>query len=241
MKFQFIHDHRTEFEFEIMLRMLEVSKSGFYDWQGRLPSARDKANQELTEAITKIHISSKARYGAPRVHAEFRTQGKRISRKRVARLMKSRGLRGKTRRKFKHTNSKHAFPIAENKLERNFKAEKPDQKWLADMTYLPTLEGFLYLAVVLLAHKIAPSGLFALDVFSRKIVGWSVSESLETKVVLNALAMARASRCPGAGLLHHSDRGVQYASNDFQLALRSIQAVSSMSRKETLVSLVGTM
>ena len=107
------------------------------------------------------------------------------------------------------------------------------------MTYLPTLEGFLYLAVVLLAHKIAPSGLFALDVFSRKIVGWSVSESLETKVVLNALAMARASRCPGAGLLHHSDRGVQYASNDFQLALRSIQAVSSMSRKETLVSLVG--
>ena len=219
MKYQFIHDHRSEFEFEIMLRMLEVSKSGFYDWQGRLPSARDKANQELAEAITQIHISSKARYGAPRVHAELRTQGKRISRKRVARLMQSRGLRGKTRRKFKHTtNSKHLFPIAENKLERDFTAGKPDQKWLADITYLATLEGFLYLAVVL-------------DVFSRKIVGWSISDSLEPKLVLDALGMARASRRPGAGLLHHSDRGVQYASNDFQLALKSIQAISSMSRK----------
>ena len=115
--------------------------------------------------------------------------------------MRSQGLQGKTKRKFKSTtDSKHKFPIAENKLERNFTAAKPDQKWLADITYLPTLEGYLFLAVIL-------------DVFSRKIVGWSIHDSLEAKIVLDALEMARLSRRPGAGLLHHSDRGSQYASN----------------------------
>jgi putative transposase len=177
-------------------------------------------------------MSSKGRYGAPRVHAELRAQGTRGSRKRVARLMRSRGLRGKTRRKFKSTtDSKHKFPIAENKLERNFTAEKPDQKWLADITYLPTLEGCIFLAVVL-------------DVFSRKIVGWSIHDSLEragpirvpfcptqAKIVLDALEMARASRRLDAGLLHHLDTGSQYASHAFQAALERLGAISSMSRK----------
>ena len=136
--------------------MLEVSKSGFHDWQGRPPSPQEITDQELTKTIEEIHTSSKGRYGAPRVHAELKARGQQGSKKRVARLMQARGLRGKTRRKFKRTtNSKHAFPIAQNKLERNFTAEKPNQKWLADITYLPTLEGSIYLAVVL-------------DVFSRK-------------------------------------------------------------------------
>lgn len=219
MRYAFIQTHSNEFDLEIMVRMLEVSKSGFYDWRGRPSSTREASDQELVKDITGIHSGTKGRYGAPRVHAELRARGTCCSRKRVARLMRSKGLRGKTRRKFKHTtNSKHPYPIAENKLERDFTAGKPDQKWLGDITYLPTLEGFLYLAVVL-------------DAFSRKIVGWSISDSLETKIVLDALGMARATRRPGAGLLHHSDRGVQYAGNDFQAALSSIQAISSMSRK----------
>ena len=219
MKYQFIQNHRNDFSLEIMVRMLEVSKSGFHDWQGRPPSEQEISDQELTKIIEEIHTSSRGRYGAPRVHAELRARGVRSSRKRIARLMCTRGLRGKTRRKFKSTtDSKHKFPIAENKLERNFTAEKPDQKWLADITCLPTLEGFLFLAVVL-------------DVFSRKIVGWSIHDSLEAKIVLDALEMARVSRRPGAGLLHHSDRGSQYASNAFQAALERFGAVSSMSRK----------
>ena len=219
MKYRFIQNHRNDFSLEIMVRMLEVSKSGFHDWQGRPPSAQETSDQELTKIIEEIHTSSRGRYGAPRVHAELRARGTGGSRKRVARLMCTRGLRGKTRRKFKSTtDSKHKFPIAENKLERNFTAAKPDQKWLADITCLPTLEGFLFLAVVL-------------DVFSRKIVGWSIHDSLEAKIVLDALEMARVSRCPGAGLLHHSDRGSQYASNAFQAALRRLGAISSMSRK----------
>ena len=219
MRYQFIQNHQAEFNFALMLRMLEVSRSGFYDWQGRPKSLRDDADQELLKAIKEIHTLSKGRYGAPRVHAELRTRGTRGSRKRVARLMRSQGLQGKTKRKFKSTtDSKHKFPIAENKLERNFTAAKPDQKWLADITYLPTLEGYLFLAVVL-------------DVFSRKIVGWSIHDSLEAKIVLDALEMARVSRRPGAGLLHHSDRGSQYASNAFQAALERLGAISSMSRK----------
>ncbi len=219
MTYQFIHDHRNEFNLEVMFRMLEVSKSGFYDWRERPISTRDQANQELVKTIEEIHTSSKARYGAPRIHAELRARGQRCSKKRVARLMRTQGLRGKTRRKFKRTtDSKHAFLMAENRLERDFSASKPDQKWLADITYLPTLEGFLYLAVVL-------------DVFSRKIVGWSIRDSLETKIVLDAFEMARAARRPGAGLLHHSDRGSQYASHEFRAALVRLQVVSSMSRK----------
>jgi putative transposase len=219
MRYQFIQNHRTEFDLEVMVRMLEVSRSGFYDWQGRPTSTRVKANQELVKVIEEIHASSKGRYGAPRVHAELRARGIRGTRKRVAELMRSRGLRGKTPRRCKRTtDSKHKLPIAENKLERDFSASKPNQKWLADITYLPTLEGFLYLAVVL-------------DVFSRKIVGWSIRDSFETKIVLDAFEMARVARRPGAGLLHHSDRGSQYASHQFQAALQRLQAVSSMSRK----------
>ncbi len=219
MRYQFIQNHRTEFDLEVMVRMLEVSRSGFYNWQGRPISRRVKADQKLVKTIEEIHTSSRARYGAPRVHAELRARGARCSRKRVARLMRFGGLRGKTRRKFKRTtDSKHEFLIAQNRLERDFSASKPNQKWLADITYLPTLEGFVYLAVVL-------------DVFSRKIVGWSIRDSLETKIVLDALEMARAARRPDAGLLHHSDRGSQYASHDFQAALVRLQAVSSMSRK----------
>ena len=134
--------------------------------------------------------------------------------------MRDLGLKGKRKGKIKQktTNSKHANPIAQNVLERKFDASKPDQKWVGDITYLPTLEGWLYLAVVI-------------DLFSRKVVGWSMSESLESKLVLDALEMARVSRNPGAGLLHHSDRGVQYAAQDFQRALARLEAIPSMSRK----------
>lgn len=169
--------------------------------------------------IKTVYAKSRGTYGSPRVHACLVEQGERVSRPRVARIMREHGIQGKNRRRFKATtNSHHAHPIAENRLERDFKAEKPDRIWAADITYLPTLEGWLYLAVVI-------------DLFSRQVVGWSMSASLETGFVLDALSMAWVSRKPSPGLVHHSDRGVQYAARDFQRALERLRAVASMSRK----------
>jgi putative transposase len=203
-----------------MCRMLEVSKSGFYAWQKRPESNRSKERKILSEKIKTIHENSRKTYGSVRVHAVLLEENESSSRPRVASIMRELGLEGKRKGvvKKKTTDSKHSHSIAENKLERKFDAEKPDQKWVADLTYIPTLEGWLFLAIVI-------------DLFSRKIVGWSMSESLESKFVLDALEMARSSRNPLPGLLHHSDRGVQYSAGAHRLALEKFGAISSMSRK----------
>ena len=216
-----------------MCWMLEVSKSGYYAWQKRPESKRSKERKALSQKIKTIHENSRRTYGSARIHACLLEAKESCSRPRVAGIMRELGLEGKRKGKIRHktTDSTHAHAIAENRLERNFSAEKPNQKWVADLTYIPTLEGWMFLAVVLLAHTTAPDGLFALDLFSRRIVGWSISESLEAKVVLDALEMARSSRNPGAGLLHHSDRGVQYSAVAHRLALEHFGAISSMSRK----------
>jgi putative transposase len=220
VRFKFIHEHREEFNLEVMLRMLEVSKSGYYEWQRRPESKRMNKRKNLSFKIKTIFENSRKTYGITRIHACLCDENESCSRPRVAGIMRELGLQGKRKgiiRK-KTTNSNHALEVAQNKLERQFKAEKPNQKWVADLTYIPTLEGWLFLAVVL-------------DLFSRKIVGWSMSDSLETQVVLDALEMARSSRNPRAGLLHHSDRGVQYAAGIHRLALKKFGAISSMSRK----------
>ena len=220
MRFAFIRDHTALFEVTIMLRVLKVSKSGFYAWLKRLTSPRAKQNATLLEEIKGVHNASRESYGSPRVTAALRRSGSRVSRHRVARLMRGAELRGKSHRRGRvsTTNSKHSEPRNVNLLERDFAASKADQKWLSDITYLPTTEGWLYLAVVL-------------DVFSRRIVGWAFSSSLESNLVVSAFEMACQSRKPSEQLLFHSDQGVQYASTEFRTALSRLEVVQSMSRK----------
>lgn len=171
------------------------------------------------ETIKTIHIKSRGTYGTPRVQAELRGLGRQVSRVRIGRLMRQAGLAVRCKRRTRSTtNSKHHHPVAENRLERNFTAEQPNQKWATDISYLPTTEGWLYLAVVL-------------DLYSRKVIGWAMRETLHTGLVIAALEMAETRRRPEAGLLHHSDQGVQYASLEYRAALERLEAVQSMSRK----------
>jgi putative transposase len=184
-----------------MCRTLEVSISGYHAWRKRSESRTSKEQKILAQKIRILHMDSRNTYGSSRIHAILLEQHDLCSRPRVASIMLEQGIHGKRkgkRNKKQTTNSKHQHAIAENKLERNFKAEKPNQKWVADITYIPTLTGWLYLAVVI-------------DLFSRKVVGWSMSLTLEARIVLDALEMARSSRKPSEGLVYHSDRGVQYA------------------------------
>lgn len=220
MRFQFIQEHREEFDLEIMLHVLEVSKSGYYSWRKRPESNASRNRKRLSQRIKTIHQSSRSTYGSARVHACLLEENEVCCKPVVASIMRDLGLKGKRKGRLrrKTTNSKHAHPIAQNKLGRAFDSSKPDLKWASDITYLPTTAGWLYLAVTL-------------DLFSRKVVGWAVGDSLESKLVLDALEMARNLRNPAAGLLHHSDRGVQYAARDFQRALVRLEAAQSMSRK----------
>jgi len=219
MRYAFIKEHRARFEFEVLLRVLEVSSSGFYAWQGRPKSAHAVRDEVLVKEVGAIHASSRGRYGSPRVHAELKARGERVSCKRVSRLMRHAGLRGRGRsRSCKTTDSSHALPVAENVLGRDFATTGPNQKRASDITYLWTSEGWLYLAIVL-------------DLFSRKVVGWAMGETLEANLVLKALSMARVTRRPEPGLVHHSDRGSQYASRAYQAALEAMGSLPSMSRK----------
>jgi putative transposase len=187
-----------------MCRVLEVSKSGYYAWLKREPSARAQRDQELAGRIRKVHEDSGETYGSPRIHAELQEADEKVSRKRIARLMKEEGLEGASRRPWTTTTSRgtDARP-APDLVDRNFVAEGPNQLWVADITYVPTWEGFLYLAVVL-------------DAWSRRIVGWSMANHLRTELVVNALSMAIAQRRPES-VIHHSDQGCQYTSVDFGL------------------------
>lgn len=185
-----------------MCRLLDVSTSGYYAWRSRGPSRRRREDQKLTEAIRAIHEESRGTYGAPRIHVELAEQGIRVGRKRVARLMRAAGLVGASRRKGIRTTVRRAgAQPASDLVQRNFKAEGPNQLWVADITYIPTWTGFLFLAVVL-------------DVFSLRVVGWSMANDLRTQLVLDALEMALSQRRP-QGVIHHSDQGSQYTSIAF--------------------------
>lgn len=222
MRYACIERHRGEFPVVLMCRVLELTRSGFYAWRAREPSARVRKDQRLRFDVRVIHRESRGCYGSPRIHEELQARGERVSRKRVARLMTVEGLRGKKKRRFRvTTDSDHAYPVAPNLLDRKFAVEDvpgPDRVWVADITYVPTREGWLYLAVII-------------DLASRLVVGWSMGETLEAELATGALEMALERRRPGPGLLHHSDRGVQYASNAYRELLEEQQAVVSMSRK----------
>jgi transposase InsO family protein len=203
-----------------MCKTLEVSRSGFYAWLGREESDRAREDLRLTALIQGIFAESRGTYGVPRVYRALQQRGQRCSRKRVARLMQAAGLRSKTKRRFrvKTTDSKHGHPIAPDLLGRNFSASGPNQVWVSDITYIATDEGWLYLASTM-------------DLFSRWIVGWSMSSTLHAAVAVDALSMAIDQRQPAHGLIHHSDRGVQYACSEFRAALHASGLVASMSRK----------
>jgi len=217
MTYEFIDKQRQQFPVARLCSAFDVCESGYYAWRQRPVSARAKANQELLARIRAIHAHSRRTYGSPRVHAELRAQGFCCNRKRVARLMRAHGLRAKMSKRYRGTTmSKHDLPVAPNRLRREFWAERANEKWVGDITYIPTAEGWLYLAA-------------EMDLHSRAIVGWSMSDDLSSTLTQDALQMAIARRQPDAGLLHHSDRGVQYASADYQALLSAHQMVPSMS------------
>ena len=220
MKYQFIAHHYEEFKITVMCRVLGVSRSGYYAWCKRPTSARKMADQSLSEQIELIHQNSRQTYGSVRIQVELAENGITCGHNRVAGLMREIGLNAKQNRKFKiiTTDSNHNQPIAPNLLDRDFTARQPNQKWLTDITFIPTDEGWLYLAAVL-------------DLYARRIVGWAMAETLERQLVLAALRMALETRQPLAGLLHHSDRGSQYASQDYRDVLTQYQIQASMSRK----------
>jgi putative transposase len=202
-----------------MCELLEVSRSGYHAWRGRGPSPRERENARLVGEIRAIHSASDGNYGSPRVHEELREQGNVVSLNRVRRLMKKHGIAARHKRKFRATtDSRHKLPVAPNRLEQNFVAERPDQVWLTDVTYLWTDEGWLYLACVL-------------DLYSRLVVGWAMSERNDRHLAIAALGMAYFQRRPARGLLHHSDRGSVYCSHDYQKLLKQYGMECSMSRK----------
>jgi len=206
----------------LMCRALAVSASGFYAAQHRRPSRRAREDQRLRVEIRTAHAASHRRYGAPKIHAELREHGLRCARKRVARLMRLEGLRGTTPRRFRvTTQSRHPLPIATNQLDRQFSVtvqRERDRVWAADITYLWTAEGWLYLAVVL-------------DVASRRVIGWCADAALDDSLTVRALAQALRLRRPAPGVVHHSDRGVQYASAAYRAVLAAHGLTRSMSRK----------
>ncbi len=219
--YRLIEAEKTSFPIQFMCRMLGVSRSGYYDWRDRPPSARNRADAALTEKVREIHERSRHTYGSPRVHAELRALGTRCGRKRVERLMRQAGLQGcmRARRRGTTRRSTKRAP-AEDLVKRNFRATEVDRVWVADITYVATREGFLYLA-------------FILDVHSRRIVGWAMEPYLKTELVVDALQMAVWRRKPAPGLVHHSDQGVQYTSLSFGERLKEVCIKPSMGRTGT--------
>jgi transposase InsO family protein len=220
VKFAFVRDHRRVWPVGVICRVLRVSRSGFYAWQRRRPSPRQRRQEELIGKIKTAYAQSRGLYGSPRVYRALLIDGQVVSRNTVAKLMRQERIRARTRRRFvpRTTDSRHQKPVADNLLARNFAAEAANHKWVADITYVPTNQGWLYLAAVL-------------DCFSRKIVGWAMADHLQTDLASDALMMALERRRPAKGLLHHSDRGVQYASEDYQQLLSRHGMQVSMSGK----------
>jgi putative transposase len=219
VKFAFISAEKAWAPVSALCRVLEVTRSGFYAWQTRDPSEHVLDDQKLALEIAAIHKASGDTYGSPRVHAELLAKGLEVSRKRVARLMRELGIKSRRKRRFKATtDSRHHLPVADNILDRKFEVAAPDVAWVTDITYVWTDEGWLYLAAIL-------------DLFSRRVVGLAMSERIDRALVIEALRVAVGRRVPDAGLVHHSDRGSQYASGDYQKALDELGVVCSMSRK----------
>jgi transposase InsO family protein len=224
VKFAFIKDHLAgEFPVDVACAVLEVSRSGYYAWRDRPASARAARNDALAAKLEATHAEHRGVYGSPRLYAAVVAAGERVSLNTVAKVMRARGIRARTKRKFvpRTTDSAHARPVADNVLGRDFTADRPDQKWAVDITYVSTDQGWLYVAGVL-------------DLCTRRLVGWSMAEHMETSLVSDALrmALARRRRRPAAGeLLHHSDRGCQYASDDYQHLLACHGIACSMSGK----------
>jgi transposase InsO family protein len=223
MRFAFVQRERAIYPLWLLCRALGVSVSGYYRWhshkQRKMATPRQQANQQLTQAIGQIHADSYGTYGSPRIHAQLRAAGFVCSKQRVERLMRLAGLRGKCKRRRRPvtTESKHSLPVAQNLLNQEFAAQQPNAKWSGDITYIPTAQGWLYLAVVL-------------DLFSRKVVGWAMDSTMTADLVQRALHAALITRRPAAGLLHHSDRGSQYASQPYQTLLKQQRIQVSMSR-----------
>jgi putative transposase len=220
MKFAFIQTHRRIWPVGVICRVLEVTRGGFYAWQRRKPSLRQQRQEELTEKIRSVHQANRRVYGSPRIHRELLAGGEEVCRNTVARLMNRRNIRARIKRKYvpRTTDSCHEHAVAKNVLDRRFDTGAPNRKWVADITYVATQEGWLYLAAVM-------------DLCSRKIVGWSMADHMRTDLAVDALNMAIARRQPERGLLHHSDRGVQYASEDYQELLKRNGIKCSMSEK----------
>ena len=219
MKYSFIAAHQNEFPIIRMCQVLNVSESGYYAWCKREPSQRKREDEHLGKRIEDAYHDNRQVYGSPRLHAELKEQGVRCGRKRVARLMRERGISAKAkRRKMKTTDSQHNNPVAPNLLKRDFTADAPNTKWVADITGIGTAEGWLYLAAVV-------------DIYSRYVVGWAMSKERDEQLVTKAVEMALTQRKPGAGLVHHSDRGSQYTSQGYLTLLQQYEIQVSMSRK----------
>jgi len=219
MKYWFMDQHRSSHGVQKMSRVLGASRSGYYRWKRGPEGKRQKDNEKILMEIKESHKMSRRTYGSPRITKDLQARGTKCSENRVARLMKIHGIIAKTKKKFKATtNSKHNLPVAENLLNQNFVTEKPNTVWASDITYIPTLEGWLYLAVIL-------------DLYSRQVVGWAMSDRLTSDFVIKALYQAIGRRRPASGCILHSDRGVQYASDDFRDVLKTYGFIQSMSRK----------
>lgn len=218
MKYAFIHEHRMVFPITVMCQVLGVSRSGYYAWRNRPLSRRACDNRDLGEKIQQFYTRSRGTYGSPRIWADLQAMGMSCSRKRVAKLMRYLGLRSKSRGRYKYgRRGRRVSNIAPNLLARDFSAQQPNQKWVADISYIPTAEGWLYLAVVL-------------DLYSRKVVGWSMAPQMRTELVQDALEMAILQRLPAPDLVHHSDRGSQYTSHQYTALLKRHHIQISMSR-----------
>lgn len=219
MRYDFVEAHRGRWPVRLMCRVLRVSAGGYYDWRGRPKNAKTERREALVGAIKAVHGEMKARYGSPRIHDELVARGLPCCVKTVARLMRQHGIAAKTKRKFRcTTDSNHAHPVAENIVDRDFNPKAANRTWTADITYVWTAEGWLYLAAVE-------------DLYSRQIVGWSMGSRIDSRLVVDALEMALARRQPGEGLVAHSDRGSQYASVQYQGLLARHGITCSMSRR----------
>lgn len=219
MRYRFVKEHEKQFRVAVMCRVLRVSRSGYHASLDRPKSEREKERKRLLLLIEDVHKKSRKTYGSPRIYRQLVKDGIACSRGRVARLMRNAGIRAKQKRKFvATTDSKHDFPVAKNILDRQFDVVAPNKVWAADITYIPTEEGWLYLAGVL-------------DLCTKTAVGWSMGSSLEKRLVIDALGMAYLRRRPSEGLLHHSDRGCQYASMEYRDLAEEYGMQMSMSRK----------
>jgi len=219
MKFRFMKEHQEFHAVEMMARLFEVSRSGYYAWKHRMKSKREREDVILLNEMKKIQEEVKYRYGSPRVTAELKRRGFRGGKNRIARLMRENRLGRRAKKRFRSTTkSNHGKPVAENLLNREFSVDQPNKVWVSDISYIATAEGWLYLCVFI-------------DLFSRKVVGWSMSTRLQSEFVLQALMMGIVSRKPPEGLIVHSDRGSQYCSNLVRRRLERYGHIQSMSRK----------